>query len=109
MITSTENNEKLLLALTIVEKLKKEHNIHRFASFKNTDYVVKSLLLEFKIKFVFTSNEYKQNLKLYNKGNVKWQDLRSISQKIFLDKLKECNNNEIDRFFGIKRIASPRK
>lgn len=103
MVTTTDNNGKLSLALKIVEILKSEYNIRRFSAFKDSDYIVKSLLLEFKTKYVFSSKEYKNSVRLYNKGLIHWQDLKSSSQKIFIEKMKECGNDDIDCFFGIKR------
>lgn len=109
MHTQNNNSEMVSLALKIVEKLKCEYNIYKFTNYKNNSYRVRSLVLQFKMKHVFTSKEYKHSARLYHKNALSLQELKSISQRVFLAKIKECENEALDYFFGNKRLPKVTK
>lgn len=91
------------LALNLIHRAKKDLNQTKFSRLPATDYVINSKILEFKTKFVFPSKVYKLMLEKYKKGLITLVQLKAETQKIFIENLKECENDEIDSFFNIYR------
>lgn len=99
-------NEKTKLALRIIQKSKKESGYFRYKNFSMNDLVIQSIIHEFKEKYVYPTSTYRKNVELYRKGKLNWEDLKTATQKMFLDQLAECNHPEIDKFFGLKHLRS---
>lgn len=100
---SNAQEQKTQLALTIVEIATKERKNFRYRHVTDADYVLNSLIGEFKNRYVFGSKEYKKNLEQYKKGMISWEALKFVSNTIFREELTACNQKKVDLFFGIKR------
>lgn len=93
--------QKTELALKIIEIADRELGCHRYRSFMKHDFVIGSLLDEFKNLFVFSNREYIKTLSLYKRGMVSWENLKSVSHRVFREQLATCENDDIDTFFGL--------
>lgn len=103
MVNTTKKQLKTKLALSIINQAKDELTYSNYQRFLATNYRINSRLMEFKKDFVFNSKEFVANLNLYKKGNISWENLKSTADRILKEQLKECNIDEIDYFFEIKR------
>ncbi len=97
-------NQKTILALQIIEKSKNESGYFQYRNLTTNDLVLQSIVHEFKEKFVYPTSTYIKNKELYRKGKISWDELKCSAEKIFIEQLSECNQREIDEFFGIKKM-----
>jgi hypothetical protein len=93
-------NKKNELLLQIIAIATEHLNCKRFKKLPPNHHIINSLLLQFKMQFVFTSKEYKRNLQMYKSGLINWEEFKTQSLKVFYSQLSGTNNKEIDSFFS---------
>lgn len=94
-------NRKAELLWQIMQHARMHFNSWNYRSFLLSDFVISTLMMEFKAGYVFTKREYQKDFALYQKGRISWEHLKEVSNTIFRKEVKSCNDEEIIRFFGI--------
>lgn len=103
MLQSKTINPKTELALQIVKTAKQESGCLRYRNLRPGDYMTNSLLNEFRSKYVYIRKKYLSSRSQFENRGLSWQELKSVTKKILIEEMKECEKEDVDAFFGIRR------